>query len=785
MPKEHGSGTTRDEVRPWAVVSAVPHEAGIHLIHPGHRARLIRLNGEDAVLVWAVFRECDGYQSVRQVVAKVHARFPDHDPIMIGEVVADLLEEGVLVDSREAFAVFHRLTENPQPFGQVMSAAEVRAYTRSPRLPVLDGVESYAIGQLPTALAGLQSRRRSCRRFADQPLDLSALGHILVSGYRIRGRDEESRATASGGALYPLKIFVINTRAGQDLPVGYYEYDPQQPDRANPSEGAPGRRLVRADARLDEVEIGFAFDADPVVLPHGAPVAVVIAADMMRHPAKYANRGHAYTEIEVGLALQNMELAAAEVGVASLPFGGFRAQPLAAELGMDKVSGSRPGQVRPLVTIAFGYEGEQAAFDASALADRLEPRLVGYGKPIIRVGSRTSVLDGAWVTATAPTRQAVNRRRIWVNSGKARSTGLARLRALAEGFERHASGVARVDREASVAELSQLRVSWVDPRQVAPLSEQQYARMPGLQPFSTTDILQWVAGRRAGSGESILVPVDLAFYPPPTSRHGRKPLSIASSNGVAAYTDEAGAVERALLELLERDALIRNWFHRDRPPRIPSELLPYHWQRRVEYWQAHNRDVHILDLSEQAHGAVVIEVAITSNDGAQPAFMSGAAASLVSFEDALQKAFMEAEAFIETIIRRPFKRRIRVENVRRVLHHAQLYSFPEHAATLTWLFAGEQASTPPQPQTNIGRLLTELDPVVVRLAPLGQSINTIVETLSPAARSLIADSPLWVVRVLSERLIPIHFGYGTGHHTHPTLNGRVAPESIWRPQYFA
>ena len=195
--------------------------------------------------------------------------------------------------------------------------------------------------------------------------------------------------------------------------------------------------------------------------------------------------------------------------------------------------------------------------------------------------------------------------------------------------------------------------------------------------------------------------------------------------------------------------------------------------------------MHILDLSEQAHGAVVIEVAITSNDGAQPAFMSGAAASLVSFEDALQKAFMEAEAFTETIIRRPFKRRIKVEDVRRVLHHAQLYSFSEHAATLTWLFAGERASTPPQPQTNIGRLLAKLDPVVISLAPPRQSINTIVETLSPAARSLIADPPLWVVRVLSEHLIPIHFGYGTGHYTHPTLNGRVAPDSIWRPQYFA
>jgi thiazole/oxazole-forming peptide maturase SagD family component len=506
---------------------------------------------------------------------------------------------------------------------------------------------------------------------------------------------------------------------------------------------------------------------------------------MMRHPGKYGNHGYGYTQIEAGLALARIELAAAEVGIATLPFGGFRAQALVDELGMDKIFGSSPGRVRPLVTIALGYEGQQDAFDFRDLADRLEPLLVGRGRPIVNVGCRISSQGGAFVAASAPTRQVGNRRRVWVNSGKAGSAGLARVKALAEGLERYVSGVARVEREASAMQLTGLGLSWLDPDAIAPLADEQYAMLGGVQRFSRHDMMQWVQGRRAGSGEPVLVPVDLAYYPSPASRYGRKTVSLASSNGVAAYTDEAGAVGRALLELLERDALVRNWFHRDSPPRIPTELLPYHWQRRVEYWQAHNRQVHVLDLSEQAHGAVVIEVAIIADDGAQPAFMSGAGASVLSFEDALQKAFLEAEAFMETIIHRPFKRRVKPDRVRRVLQHAQLYAFPEQAATLSWLFDGEPAGAPPQPQTDIERLLATLDPVVVRLAPLREGIDTIVGTLSPADRSLIADSPLWVMRVLSEHLIPIHFGYGTGHYTHPTLNGRVAPDHRLRPQYFA
>ena len=107
-----------------------------------------------------------------------------------------------------------------------------------------------------------------------------------------------------------------------------------------------------------------------------------------------------------------------------------------------------------------------------------------------------------------------------LNSGRARSTSMARLRALAEGFERYVAGVARVDREASARQLSELGLRWLDPREVVPLSAEQYASMTWLQPFDERDVLQWVEGRRAASGESVLVPADLVFYPLHATRWG-------------------------------------------------------------------------------------------------------------------------------------------------------------------------------------------------------------------------------------------------------------------------
>ena len=372
MPKRNPVKGQEDEVRPWGAVSAVPHEDGIELVRDGRR-RLIKVTGADAALVWAVLGECDGFQPLERVVQNVCARFPDRDPQTVRDVLADLLEEGAVTDSREIFRTFHRVTESPQPYGRGLTADEIIAHTRSPRLPVIADGDSYELEQLPSELARLQARRRSCLPFLRAPDREAGAGARAGQRIQIRRRTRRLAGDAVGGALYPLKIYVIVARGDDDLAAGYYEYDPEPPNGStgsNPSR----RRLVRIDAPLDEETLGYAFDTDAAALPHVAPAAIVVAGDMLRDPIKYSNRGYRYMLIEAGLVVQNVVLAAAELGVESLPYGGFRDAALAAELGMDRVVDGDPDRVRALVTVAVGYQDDAPAVRADELVDEMERR---------------------------------------------------------------------------------------------------------------------------------------------------------------------------------------------------------------------------------------------------------------------------------------------------------------------------------------------------------------------------------------------------------------------------
>ena len=341
-------------------------------------------------------------------------------------------------------------------------------------------------------------------------------------------------------ACAPLKLYVINANGTSDIAPGYYEYDPGSRRHRH--------RLVPLSGRLDEPLVRYMFNCQGHTLPFGAPAAVVIAADMQLHPGQYSDRGYRYTHIEAGLVLDNILLAGTELGIATLPYGDYLDEELAAELRMD--GGLEPGRVWPLVTVMLGYPGGPLGPDTESRMRELQAALVGRNKPVSGVWvtfGRRPGQKATFVGATARVREPDNRRRTFATTGKATSVALAKLRALAEAYERSVSANVRVDAEATARELADAGRTWLDPRVVAPLTAAQYASLPPLGPFTEDQIFQWVAGRHVADGHSVLVPVDLVFFPLDTTRWGRKRVVNASSSGVAAFTREGGATERALL----------------------------------------------------------------------------------------------------------------------------------------------------------------------------------------------------------------------------------------------
>lgn len=731
----------KQEFFPISVVPAVPQGSGIRFLHPNSQYDITVLTP----VVWAILAEANGYQDAGVIAKKVTGKFPDEvDAETVNAILQDLRTLGVITDSREAFKHLHELSVNPMSYSQSVTFADIREYTESRRLPIAEGdtQELQSFGE-SSSLVALQGARRSCRSFALAPVTLEQVGQVLTTSYSL-----SRHATPSAGGLYPIKIYLVVTRDQEDLRAGYYEYDPER------------EACVRYSASVDLELLQFAFDSDTLLF--GAPVIVVVAADMERHSAKYSNRGYRYTILEAGHVAQNVQLSAAEVGLSVLEYGGFLDKVLATELSMDYP------RVMPIVTLGLGTASDAPAFNAMYVLEELESALVGSGKPVryVRTSNGNQPEKGeTFFAATAlykpssnqDTKRSYNQR---FAGGTATSAALAQVKALAEAYERYASGVVRVDRVSKAVDLAE---PWLDPRDIVPLTDEQFCELPFLQAFDPAAPWEWVEGEMVVDGQTVWVPVDLAFYPLNNQTFGRKLAHEASSSGVAAYTTEQEAVARGLLELIERDLVMRNWFKRESPRRISHSQLPYHWCRRAEYWESQGREVYVLDFS--AYGAVAVNVAIVSPDSF-PCFVNGSAASVTSFDEAVAKAFHEAELGLIQALKFSPHRQIEPTQVINPMDHAKLYAHPKHLGNLAWLWAGVEAVDVPTPATSIGDLLRQFEAVLVRLSP--------------------EDAPLHVVRVLSEHLVPISFGYATEHHTHSSIQGdQVHPDSLRLPHYFA
>lgn len=731
----------KQEFFPLSVVPAVPQGSGIRFLHPKTQYDITVLTP----VVWAVLAEANGYQSADVIARKIAWRFSDEVTAKtVDAILQDLRALGVVVDSRKAFSHLHELSMNPMFFAQPVTFADIKEYTESSRLPVIEG-KVFDLRSLSksTSLTAVQDARRSCRSFATTPIKLEQIAHVLIRSYSL-----SRHTTPSAGGLYPIKVYVVLTQDQQDFQAGYYEYDPEQ------------EVCVQYGSDVDLELLQFAFDSDTLLF--GAPVIVVIAADMERHSGKYSNRGYRYTLLEAGHVAQNMQMFATEVGLSVLEYGGFLDEVLATELGMNHP------RVMPIVTLGLGTASAEPVFNATHALEELEEALIGPGKPIryVRMSNGSQPERGeTFFAATALYKPSHNQgvRRSYkqrFTSGTATSAAFAQVKALAEAYERYVSGLVRIDQISKAIDLDE---PWLDPRKIVPLTGEQFRELPFLQPFDPSVSWEWARGEALVGEKTVWVPVDLVFYPLNDRTFGRKLAHEASSSGVAAFTTKQEAVARGLLELIERDLIIRNWFMRESLRRILHDRLPYHWRRRAKYWESQGREVYVLDFS--AYGVVVVNVVITSPDKF-PCFVNGSAASATSFDEAVAKAFHEAELGLIQALKLPPHRPIQPTRVINPMDHAKLYAHPKYLGNLTWLWAGSDTDSIPTPTASIEDLLRRFEAITVRLSP--------------------DNAPLHVVRVLSEHLVPISFGYATEHYTHTTIRSeQVHPDSLRLPHYFA
>jgi SagB-type dehydrogenase family enzyme len=215
------------------------------------------------------------------------------------------------------------------PFFLAMSLLEVRMGHASISLlkPSFDGKVS-----VEKAI----KERRTIRDFKERILSLAHLSQLLWAAQGITDPIERKRAAPSGGALYPLDVYILVGENGvEKIEAGVYHYLPKEHSISLISKGDLRKEMASAS-------LGQRWMAK-------APIIFVITAEYRRITGKYGERGIRYALIEVGHVGQNLFLQAEALGLGAGIVGAFN------DLEVSKVSGLPPKH-EPLLMMPVGYK---------------------------------------------------------------------------------------------------------------------------------------------------------------------------------------------------------------------------------------------------------------------------------------------------------------------------------------------------------------------------------------------------------------------------------------------
>jgi SagB-type dehydrogenase family enzyme len=178
--------------------------------------------------------------------------------------------------------------------------------------------------------------RRTIRDFRERTLSLAHLSQLLWVAQGITDPKEGKRAAPSGGALYPLDIYILIGENGVErVEAGVYHYLPKEHSVLLISKG--DRRKEIASVALYQMWMVK------------APVIFLITAEYRRITGKYGERGIRYALIEVGHVGQNLFLQAEALGLGAGIVGAFN------DLEVSKVAGLPPKH-EPLLIMPVGYK---------------------------------------------------------------------------------------------------------------------------------------------------------------------------------------------------------------------------------------------------------------------------------------------------------------------------------------------------------------------------------------------------------------------------------------------
>lgn len=362
----------------------------------------------------------------------------------------------------------------------------------------------------------------------------------------------------------------------------------------------------------------------------------------------------------------------------------------------------------------------------------------------------------------------------FLTTGSGTTRELAEAAALGEAAERY-SGLWVPEHRLTLASARDLGRDALGPRAFAFFAASQFAQdqFPYVR-FTPSTRTSWVHAMSLLDGHKVYVPAQVVYLPPAPFLAGEQRIAYATTSGMACRASLEEAVLTALLELVERDAVMVTWYGRLTFPVLSdaaSDVLPLPSSIR----RAGSLRWRVVDLSLISSVPTVMATIRPGNPPGDPvAFVLGAASGL-TFEDAIHKALGDAFRLRSSMRLKRARYGRRPPQPDRVIDfddHALLYTYPENAHHTAFLDAGPLAGFPASEQALRGATPFEVvRDLVTRLANRNIDVY-LVDVTAPDVRA----AGLHVVRVVSPQLAMIDMGFRYRFLGNPRL--RTAPRTL-------
>lgn len=309
-------------------------------------------------------------------------------------------------------------------------------------------------------------------------------------------------------------------------------------------------------------------------------------------------------------------------------------------------------------------------------------------------------------------------------------------------------------------------ISHVDMSDVGLYSPDFYKRW-GDRVVSWADLpnIPWVNGWSLRDDRLVMVPEQIAYYG--DHRPNVKVSVQECSNGCASGSTITEAILHGLLELLERDAFLLQWYAGDHPPEIDMDTVQDPVTQNMRHQlDLMGYDLRCFDTRVDIPVPTIGSVAIRRNG--EDGFLCFAGGASLDPEQAIRAAVSETASYVPSLARRVKENKKLLDTaindfsvIEELEHHALLYGRPEvgHLAN-HWL---DRPNPKPldelysewqkiKPQTK--ELRTPTQWIVDMLAE--RELNTIVVDQTTDEQKVLG---LNTVSVIVPGLIPIDFGW--------------------------